>query len=141
MVATFDGNLATARDRVRFNVGDIIIDISTDPLGVALRPDEQYDAVISQTATEDLATAVMAESLAAEYGVVPDSISDDGTSLSWRDRVATWLAIAKAARSRSASVLETVSGTTGTRRMVRYDLELDRAEYLFDPFATGRPRL
>lgn len=90
MAATYDNTLPTAKDRIRHQVAD------TD-MANPLRPDEEYLAALanagSATNAEALATLAMAQSLASEYAQLPTTISDDGTALSWSDRVKTWLAL------------------------------------------------
>lgn len=90
MAATYDNSLPTAKDRIRNQLADI-------DMAAPLRPDEEYLAAIanagSVTNAEALATLFMAQSLASEYAQLPVTISDDGTTLSWPDRVKTWQAI------------------------------------------------
>lgn len=88
MVATFDPNLPTAKDRIRRLLGDA--DVAN-----ALRQDEDYVAAIALYPDEAEAAAFVAEGLAAEFARRPDSISDEGTSLRWGERVKTWLELAK----------------------------------------------
>lgn len=103
MAATYSPNLVTALDRVRHALGDID---TTNPL----RPDETIAAILAVNGTsaatvavvpaaEDLATALLAEGLAAEYARKPDAVSDEDGSISWRDRVKTWLELASRLRS------------------------------------------
>jgi hypothetical protein len=92
MAATFDQTLPTPKDRMRHLVGD------TD-MANPLRQDETYLALLVQY-SETGATEQMAIALAAQYGQMPDTFSDDGTAVSWKDRVKTWLELA--ARMRTA---------------------------------------
>lgn len=94
MAFTYSPQLLTARDRVRHAVGD------TDP-AAPLREDATIDAFLV-IAGEDGAVAALAEGLAAEFARKPDSIGSDGSSISWRERVKTWLAVAQQARAGGA---------------------------------------
>lgn len=104
MAATYSDNLPTAKDRMRHVLGDI--DMET-----ALRQDEEYLALLAGYATETEATAVMAESLAAQFAQEPDSVSTDGTAVSWRDRVKTWLELASRFRKALTEIKTTASNT------------------------------
>lgn len=100
---SFDPQLATAKDRLRRALGDTD---ATSPL----REDAEYLATITNASDdESLALAVLARGLAAEYAQLPDSISSDGTSISWRERVKTWLTIATSASTMSVTL---TSGVT-----------------------------
>jgi hypothetical protein len=121
VAATFDLTLPTALDRIRRSVGDT-------NTAAALRQDEEILAVLTLTGDENLATAQVAAGLAVEYAQRPDSISDDGTSISWRERVKTWLTI-----SESASALAVVAmPRTGvwTEKLGRFP---DTATAEYDP--------
>ncbi len=107
MSATFDPTLSAAKDRVRSALGDI--DMSEGGAN-ALRSDEAIAAVIAANG-EALGTAVLAEGLAAEYAQLPDSISDSGTSLTWRERVKWWRDLAARIRGDlAAAAVVTTSG-------------------------------
>ena len=86
MTATFTNSLPTPKDRMRFALGDVNVD-------VPLEQDETYAANLALYG-EELGTAVMAEALASRFAQKPDSLSDDSGSISWRERVKTWLALA-----------------------------------------------
>jgi hypothetical protein len=86
---SYDPSLPTARDRVRFTVGD-----TASP---ELRPDTEYDALIAQY-DERTATLKMAESLASQYAQDPSSISVGGLSVSFSDLVKNWQQLAAALR-------------------------------------------
>lgn len=86
---TYDSALPTARDRIRHTLGD------TDPTK-PLRYDETYDAALLYYADETLATAKIARALATQFGRNPTSVSvPGGPSVSYGDRVRTWLDTAK----------------------------------------------
>lgn len=99
MVATFDNTLPTPKDRMRAAVGD------RDVPANALRQDEEYEAVwVQQGGDERLATAVVAEGLAAEYAQRVDAFAESGgISVRWGERVKTWLALAAGLREALAA--------------------------------------
>lgn len=84
----YDDELTTDRDKIRALLGD------TE--STALLTDAHYDAVLSLYDFNG-AVAFLANELAATYARKPGSVTLYGLSVSWRDRVATWLALAKAA--------------------------------------------
>lgn len=98
MPATFDRELSDPLSRMRHTVGDFNID---DPL----RDDSTYEAYlllwnVSLTATaqgvgELKATRDMLRALAAEFAQDPTSVRlPDGTSVTWADRIKTWVSLA-----------------------------------------------
>lgn len=95
MAATYDNTLPTAKDRMRFALGDTNV-------AAPLEQDETYAAALAQNG-EKLGQAVMAEALAARYAQRPDSLSSDGDSITWRERVKTWLALATRLRAEVAA--------------------------------------
>jgi len=107
MSFAFDPTLATAADRLRRGLGDTV--------APGLRSDEEYEATLIRYPDEALALAVMAEGLAVEYAQRPDSISDDGTTITWRERVKTWLALAKSARSLTVTTMTTMTSLATSR--------------------------
>lgn len=89
----YSTDLADPISRVRFLVGDV--------LAVTLLPDATYAAVLLRATTgtppitdEAAAGRDIARALAARYAIEPDSISDDGTSARWGERVKQWNLIA-----------------------------------------------
>ena len=126
MTATFNPLLATALDRIRRAVGDTDVEPDTN----ALRTDEEIVAVVDRTADERLAIIEIASGLAVQYAQLPDSISDEGTTISWRERVKTWLAIADTLRktlAAEAAADALAAGAAGYERLERF--ESDEAEY------------
>lgn len=107
MTFSFDPTLATAADRLRRGLGDTV--------APGLRSNEEYAATLVRYPDEALALAVMAEGLAVEYAQQPDSISDEGTTITWRERVRTWLALAKSARSLTVTTTTTMTSLGTTR--------------------------
>ncbi|HEU4327377.1 MAG TPA: hypothetical protein VFS21_29840 [Roseiflexaceae bacterium] len=90
----FDPALGDPISEMRFAVGDT--------QAVELLPDTTYQAVLdrSQQAGQPepdvaAATRTIAAALAARYAIEPDSISDDGTTITWRKRVDHWTLIAQ----------------------------------------------
>lgn len=90
----YDPTLPTARDRMRFTLGDI----SADPL----RTDATYDALLAQF-DEPTATALLAESLASEYAQNPSSVNVGGVSVSYSSLVSQWQTVAKRIRDSHVS--------------------------------------
>lgn len=87
MAFTYNDNRSDALSRVRAGVGDIV--------SPGLLPDATYTAVlVEQADNEAAAIRALAAALAARYAIEPDSISDDGTTLTWRERVDQWNLIA-----------------------------------------------
>lgn len=117
MTATFTNTLPTAKDRMRYQLGDVNV-------AVPLEQDETYAANLTLYG-EELGTAVMAEALASRYAQKPDSISDDSGSITWRERVKTWLALATRIRSglsaaSSSGVAGSITGTRGDEPTSEY---------------------
>jgi hypothetical protein len=86
---SFDATLPTARDRMRFTLGD------TDPTN-PIRFDETYDAALEYYEDEAIATAKLARAFASQFGRQPTSASvPGGPSYTYGDRVKTWIDTAK----------------------------------------------
>jgi hypothetical protein len=93
MAFSFDLTLPSTRDRIRLMLGDTV--------APGLRQDETIDQMLIAFGEAE-ATARLAEGLAAQYAQRVDSFhSSTGMSVSWRDRVSTWLELAKRLRSQS----------------------------------------
>lgn len=109
---SYDAALVTARDRLRFAVGDTVAD-------EVLLDDETYDAVLAWHGdNEDTATRAIASALLARYAREPDRIEDDlGLQVIWQNRLKGWqqLASATAASSATASGFRTRSPSRGDR--------------------------
>ena len=117
----FDPTLATARDRVRFALGD------TDDAN-RLLADATIDAVLvlagtAPTATvptpaEAAAVSVLAGALLREFAQKPTSFSESGgISVSWAGRLDAWKALVAGAAS-------AVPGTAGAMVAGFYRLDL-----------------
>ena len=102
---SFDPNLPTPRDRMRFQLGDINIP--------ELRPDTQYDALLSEN-DEATATMKMAESLASEYAQNPSSVNVGGVSVSYSTLVQNWQRIADNIRATLKTSVATGGFDSGT---------------------------
>jgi hypothetical protein len=114
---TFDPLLTTDKDWVRAAIGDRDM---TDPL----RSDQEIDATIALDGDRLLATATLAEGLAAEYARRVDSFSESGgISVRWGERVRTWLALAAGIRASSAA-------TGGTGAVEGIAVRLDGGVYV-----------
>jgi hypothetical protein len=93
--ATYDPALPLTRDEMRQALGDLDVSANTTYL---LR-DSTYDKMLAAYGQAE-GTARLAESLAATFGQQPDTVNADGEIVvSWRDRVSTWLTLAKSNRS------------------------------------------
>ncbi|OJW05789.1 MAG: hypothetical protein BGO39_05015 [Chloroflexi bacterium 54-19] len=122
MGATYDSQLPTAKDRMRHSLGDI-------DMTAPLRDDETYAAILTKYG-ETEGTAVMAEALAAEYAQQPDQVTDDGTTVTWRDRVKTWLELAARLRKALADTAAQSDSALQSVRPQRYDDRWEeRSEY------------
>jgi len=103
-LATYDPNLTSDVDRMRFNVGDIHVGLDAGGTEQALRPDVEYLALLDLNQNWKLATAEMADSLASEYAQEPDSFSASGdVSVSWGVRVEQWRNLSQRLRAEAAA--------------------------------------
>lgn len=83
----YSPDLDDAVSRVRARVGD-----TTAP---GFLQDETYEALLSVFAQDEIKTRrEIAAMLAAKYASQPDSISDDGSTIRWSERVKQWNLIA-----------------------------------------------
>jgi hypothetical protein len=134
---TYDEALTLPRDRVRLRIGDTN---ATKPL----RQDETIYALVAAVG-ELGAIEVLATSLATEYAQRPDSLGDNGQSISWSRRVSTWLEVAARARKEMAALEggdgDGVTSTLSAMRPVRSDVVL-ASEYVREPgtFSWDAPR-
>ena len=83
MSATYKTNLATARDRVRFRLGDV--DVNN-----ALLSDQEIAAALSLKGSEDAATLYLANGLLAQFAHQPTRVSADGTVFNFSERLNIW---------------------------------------------------
>lgn len=107
MSASYDPTLTTALDRMRLRLGDTDVEPEED----ALAPDETYLALLSLQG-EALGTATLAESFAARFGQEPGTVTVGGDTISWKDRVSTWLELAARLRKDAAAVVAAGNRTT-----------------------------
>ena len=103
-MATYDPTLASARDRLRFALGDTNV-------AAPLEADTTYDAAIAWHG-EAGALRAMAEGLASRFAQKPDRISDGDFSVSWGERVKAWRALVSGSGA---------PGTAGTVQATRGD--------------------
>jgi hypothetical protein len=83
---TYSPALATARDRLRFRLGDIE--------AAELYPDATYDALLALWTTEDRALYELAKALIVRYAQQPNEVSVSGAvAVKWAERLATWRAL------------------------------------------------
>lgn len=132
--ATYDPTHLSVLDRVRFAVGDTDVSVDEDSgESNALKPDAEYLAAIDRNDIEQGAIAEMARALAAQVMQEPDKYSEaGGISLSWSDRIKTWLALADNADARAAA--SNVSyGVTNARKPTRGTYT--ESEYRRDAFS------
>jgi hypothetical protein len=112
---TYDSALPTARDRMRHALGD------TDATA-PLRWDETYAALLALH-DEPTATAIMARSLANQFGQQPSSVNIPGAlAVSFTDRVKAWL---QTAQSVEETLTELGAGGYVVTRAERSDLPAD----------------
>lgn len=142
MTATYHDNLDRTLDKVRAALGDVTVGLNDadPPVEQALRSDEYYLAQIAIYSTDwRYAAADAAESLAAEYGQSPDSYSESGElSVSWRERVKTWLELATRLRAQAARDAE--SASAGVRIIAASRGGSANGEYTVSRESWRRPR-
>lgn len=81
---TYSTTLSTLADRLRFRLGD------TD-MGQPLLSDEEIAGTLTLYAqAEDSALLYLAQGLIRRYARDPDSVTADGVSFNYRERVAVW---------------------------------------------------
>jgi hypothetical protein len=123
MAATFDPNLATDLDRMRYAVGDTNVAAPFDD-------DVTYIAMLAAYTDWRLAAAAIARGLASRAINRPNSFTAVGdVSLSWGDRATAWLKIAANLEAQVAAEATTTDGAIGFALADRADLVQDDAEY------------
>jgi hypothetical protein len=89
---SYDSTSVSDRNLARGMLGDI--DTTAE-----LRADSHYDAMITLYGLSD-AVAFIASSLAAQYASEPTDVTlPNGLRVAWKDRIATWLALATTIRA------------------------------------------
>lgn len=91
MTASYDDTLPTDKDKARSILG------ATDDTSAttALVTDEHIEAVLTWQGSLDGAVAFLASELASRYAQMPSDVSlPSGLRVAWRERIATWLALA-----------------------------------------------
>jgi hypothetical protein len=83
MAATYSADLSTAKDRIRFRLGD-------NDVAQALVSDEEIAAILSLKGSEDAACLALAKHLLARYGREPVKVTMDGTTIDFSARVEVW---------------------------------------------------
>jgi hypothetical protein len=124
VTATYNDTLPTAKDRVRFNLGDTNVSPATN----ALLTDETIGALITQHG-ETMGTVVAAESLATRFGQEPDSVSLSGKTVTWKDRVKAWWELAARLRKALGEEAVEASNTSGTTSTLRPGEDERSGEY------------
>jgi hypothetical protein len=109
MAFSYSPDLDEPVSRVRYAVGDIS--------APGIQPDAVYEALLA-AAGDDEATAIRtaAAGLAAWAATQPSSLSSDGSSLSWAERIKQWNAIAL---GEAGSTQPTAGGTARSARLAR----------------------
>ena len=113
---SYDPTLATARDKLRFRLGDV-------NTAAELLPDATYTAALDAHDDDETAAALqLLDGLIALYAQMPSKTSTDaGASVEWKDRLEAW----KALRTRlladvaAATVTATVAPLTTVSVAVR----------------------
>ena len=115
MAFTYNNTLATAKDRLRFALSD------TNAPGFI--PDETYTATLAQNDQDEPASArQLASHLAVRFANEHGSIRlPSGLSISYRERVAQWVAIANGKLATSVNPGGTTGGFGFALRPVRDD--------------------
>lgn len=104
MSATYDDTLPTDKDKARSILG--VTTVTSE--ATALVTDEHIDAVLTWQGSIDGAVSFLASELAARFAQLPSDVSlPSGLRVAWRERIATWLALAGRASTGG------VSGTQG----------------------------
>ena len=143
MATTFEPSLATARDRLRFDLGDTNVGVvkpaGADPLQLPA-DDAVYDGVLARRGNDERrATLDLAEALIAKYAQLETKAAVEGVeSAEWGNRLAAWRELAKRLRGELAAE-EAAAPGGGSFRVMRPHRPGDarRAEYVAD----GRPPL
>jgi hypothetical protein len=117
MAATYSTALSTAKDRIRFRIGDI--DVAT----AALLSDEEIAAVLSlKSSDEDAACLMLAKHLLAKHGREVVKITQDGQTLDFSERIPVW-------RELVADLEQQSSGGLRVRRIARPQSITSVSEY------------
>lgn len=115
MAATFDPALTSARDRMRFDLGDTNVGLvkpaGTDPLQLPV-DDAVYAGVLARRGdNERLATIDLGEALIAKYAQLETRAAVEGVeSAEWGNRLAAWRATVARLRAELAAEAPTVAG-------------------------------
>ena len=87
MSASYDDELPTDLDYVRYRTGDTNVVPATN----ALRTDEHIEAMLRDHTPREAAISLIAKSLAVEYARKPGRVTlPSGLSVSWEERVDQW---------------------------------------------------
>ena len=118
MSATFDPALTTARDRMRFDLGDTNVSATkaagADPLQIPV-DDAVYDGVLARRGGDErLSTIDMADALVNRYAQEPSKADlPSGEAAEWANRLGGWRALS----SRLRGEIEASAATTAPRGM------------------------
>jgi hypothetical protein len=143
VAATFNPAQTSARDRMRFDLGDTNVGVvkaaGADPLALPV-DDAVYDGVLARRGgNERQATIDLAEALIAKYAQLETKALVEGVvSAEWANRLVGWRALTTRLRGELASEAPTVAGrgSFSVTRPTRPGRE-GHAEY----YASGREPL
>lgn len=128
MSAHYDPTLPRTIDRMRFALGDTVV----EPVTSALIEDETYTAMLAYHAqSEPRAIIALAQALIARYAREPDRVDVEGkTIVSWRDRLLGWKGLIATLTAEQQSLAALAAGGVIVRKRSR-DVEQDAtAEYI-----------
>lgn len=115
MTTTFDPALTSAKDRMRFDLGDTNVGVvkaaGADPLQLPV-DDAVYAGVLARRGgSERLASIDLAEALIAKYAQMETKASVEGVeSAEWANRLVGWRALTTRLRGELAAEAPTVAG-------------------------------
>lgn len=115
MTTTFDPALTSAKDRMRFDLGDTNVGVvkaaGADPLQLPV-DDAVYAGVLARRGGDErLATVDLADALINKYAQMETKASVEGVeSAEWTNRLVGWRALTTRLRGELASEAPTVAG-------------------------------
>lgn len=116
MTTTFDPALSTARDRLRFALGDTNVSATKSVADALALPadDAIYDGVLSYHGNDERKAGIaLADALIARYSQEPTKVNlTNVEQAEWVGRLQAWRDYAGRMRAEVASVAATSTGTT-----------------------------
>ena len=106
-----EGFSRTDKDRARELLGDTAVTSGTSiiPDEDALLSDEHINQILLDRGSLALGTAWLADELVTRFAQEPGTVSLGGISVSWRERVEAWAALAKRLRDEGITPADTTS--------------------------------